>query len=1012
MKYFSQIIWLLILCSFSLTLSAQTVFVAHLTGRNEVPPVRTMAGGEITLEVKNGQVIVTGNFSNLSSDLVSDPAGRAHLHLGYAGQNGGVIVPLTVTADGDLRGGALMANNNTFALTSEINDAIEKRQIYVNIHTTDHPGGEIRGQFLRADANSYYMANLFGSNEVPSVVSRGHGALAIEIKGTRISITGSFDDLEGEFDPTQAGGAHLHLANAGGNGTIHFPLVASVDADGKGGVFTAFNNTLIVDGALLTPFSTRNLYANIHSTKYPSGELRGQVTGYSAIAFRAHLSGSNEVPVLNVIGTGRVLAEIFSDSTLLVSGAFNRLTSPLVVDPSIAVHIHEGLAGDNGPVLRTLSVIPTGDLLGGTVQAVDNRITLNGDEVDAFLRRAAYINVHTVANTSGELRGQLLPESNAFFHGFVSGISSAPAFASTGTGLIVAEWLGEQLTLSGSFANLESQVDTDIAGGIHIHNAPLGSNGPLLQPLNLELNDDQLSGVLQAENNEYTLDSAMVVELMNRAMYVNIHTDEDPAGEVRAQLLHEATSYFIATMSGASESPPVQTDAFGAVAAEVSADRVTLTGSFSGLKSNYATNIGSHIHFGLAGQNSNVIYALQPSLSDDLRSGIYLPDSNRFTYTFVQLQDLLGRKNYVNVHSADFPGGEIRGQLLPLATSYFSATLLARNEPDPITSEGRGDVKLELTGNKLVASGIFRSLEGELDLDLMNGTHIHFGLPGLSGDVEIPLVPTQTNNLLGGIFAPIDNTFELTDAQVAQLRDGEYYINVHTNLAPQGEIRGQILPEINFYPTRPQINFPPEGEVVGLEGDPATPFVASWSRSVDNNYVIYTWQLSANANFSTMLVSQGVGTDTSFVADFGTLDALLESAGVAVGDTITLYHRAVATDGSLTTTGTASVVLVERLVVTNTRSLLPIRQWGLRLWPNIVNAQSQLTADILAAKATAAELVIFTAVGQIVHRERLSLFVGDNQHVLTLPDLSGGTYFVNLVVDGQLLPAQRIVIKP
>lgn len=970
----------------------------------------SLAGGEITLQIANQQVIVSGSFSGLSSPLATDVAGGVHLHLGYAGENGAILQNLVVSADADGLGGTFAAENNTFALTSEIQEAIAERRIYVNIHSADHPGGEIRGQFLRADANSFYSANLFGSNEIPSVVSRGHGSIAIEIKGTTISITGAFADLEGDFDASVMGGAHLHLANAGTNGVIHFPLVATVGADGKSGVFTAANNTMVVNGAQLTPFSSRNLYANIHTTAYPSGEIRGQVVGQPAVVFRARLSGSSQIPVLNLIGDGVVLAEIFSDSSLVVSGSFNRLSDSLATSIAGGIHIHQGLAGKSGSILQGLLAVPNGDYKGGAVQGQDNKYTANAAMVAALLSRAAYVNVHTVDHAGGALRGQLLPESNAFFHGFVSGISSVPSKASTGTGLIMGEWLGDQLTLSGSFAGLGSAINTNIAGGIHLHQGVAGQNGGIIFPLNMTMDGDQLGATLAADSNQFSLTPEQIALVTGRGTYVNVHTLDHPGGEVRAQLLHEATTFYLAPLSGASQSPPVFTDALGAVAIEVSEDRAYLSGSFANLASDYNTGVGSHIHVGFAGQDNDILFPLQPVLAAGNRSGTYAVDDNTFTLSFNQRSDLAARKNYVNVHSMSLPAGEIRGQLLPLATSYFTTSLLAKNELQPITSEGRGVIKMELTGNTLVATGSIRSLAGELAVAMNGGVHVHLAPAGEEGEVVFPLKASQTGNLRGGLFAATDNTFNLTDEQVAALRDEQYYVNVHTSLAPDGELRSQILQEINAYPGAALIQYPPDGETVGIEGETEDAFTVTWAPAADSNYVVYTWQLSPAPDFSTMLLNEYVGPALSFSNTMGTIDALLEVAGVAVGGNLTLYHRVVATDGSLITIGQTATVTLERKVVTGNRDLLPVQSWGLRLKPNVALANTVLRVDIRAARSTAAQLILFDQMGRQLLTQNIQLLAGDNPEDLWLPDLAPGYYFMSLQVQGQLLPAQKLVI--
>jgi hypothetical protein len=44
----------------------------------------------------------------------------------------------------------------------------------------------------------------------------------------------------------------------------------------------------------------------------------------------------------------------------------------------------------------------------------------------------------------------------------------------------------------------------------------------------------------------------------------------------------------------------------------------------------------------------------------------------------------------------------------------------------------------------------------------------------------------------GSVASPINGTATLTDAQIADLKAGKWYFNVHTKENPGGEIRGQV----------------------------------------------------------------------------------------------------------------------------------------------------------------------------------------------------------------------------
>ncbi len=105
-----------------------------LSGANEVPPVQTSASG-------TGTVIVHPDKSVKVDLKVSgmQPT-AAHIHMGAAGQNGGVIVPL------EKKGADEFVSKSDAKLTDEQYAAYKAGHTYVNVHSDAHKGGEIRAQ--------------------------------------------------------------------------------------------------------------------------------------------------------------------------------------------------------------------------------------------------------------------------------------------------------------------------------------------------------------------------------------------------------------------------------------------------------------------------------------------------------------------------------------------------------------------------------------------------------------------------------------------------------------------------------------------------------------------------------------------------------------------------------------------------------------------------------------------------------------------------------------------------
>jgi len=106
----------------------------QLSGAQEVPPVTTSATGTGSITVGSDGA-VSGSVTTKGIDGT-----MAHIHTGKAGANGPVIVPLSKTADGvwSVPAGA--------KLTPEQLKDFNEGGLYVNVHSADHKGGEIRAQ--------------------------------------------------------------------------------------------------------------------------------------------------------------------------------------------------------------------------------------------------------------------------------------------------------------------------------------------------------------------------------------------------------------------------------------------------------------------------------------------------------------------------------------------------------------------------------------------------------------------------------------------------------------------------------------------------------------------------------------------------------------------------------------------------------------------------------------------------------------------------------------------------
>ncbi len=113
---------------------------------------------------------------------------------------------------------------------------------------------------------------------------------------------------------------------------------------------------------------------------------------------------------------------------------------------------------------------------------------------------------------------------------------------------------------------------------------------------------------------------------------------------------------FEASLSGSQEVPPADTTATGAAEIQFNenTNKLTWKVTYNGLTGPASAG---HIHGPAAmGQNAGVAIPFSGNLNAQ-------PVMGETTITPAQYADLAAGLYYVNIHSARFPGGEIRGQL-------------------------------------------------------------------------------------------------------------------------------------------------------------------------------------------------------------------------------------------------------------------------------------------------------------------------------------------------------------
>jgi uncharacterized protein (TIGR03118 family) len=361
----------------------------------------------------------------------------------------------------------------------------------------------------------------------------------------------------------------------------------------------------------------------------------------------------------------------------------------------------------------------------------------------------------SLLRVSGQTTKTVLP-----FTVLLNGASEIPSVDTPATAIGSLSLEGSNLTYHINFSGLSAP-----ATGAHIHAPAAATNSanvavPFFVP---EATSGTISGTT-------ALTPDLVADIVSGMAYVNIHTTNNPAGEIRGQIV---PLHIPVVMNGASEVPPVQTAANGSALFTLVGSEMFYTVSFSGLT---GPATGGHIH-GPADSTNNatVIIPFNPPATN---SGTF---SGSVSLNPTNLAYLLAGQTYINIHTVTNGGGEIRGQIYPI---QFSALLNGASEVPPTASPATAVGSFTLVNSALNYDIVFTNL-----LSAATGAHIH-GPADLSTNANV-IIPFGAPSATAGT---ISGTAALDAQTLFDLVSGLTYANIHSTNYPGGEIRGQVLP--------------------------------------------------------------------------------------------------------------------------------------------------------------------------------------------------------------------------
>lgn len=370
-----------------------------------------------------------------------------------------------------------------------------------------------------------------------------------------------------------ATGLHIHEGAAGVNGPVEIDsgLSASntADLDVSGSLTRQAEVTDLetLEDLLENP---SDFYVNLHTPTSPDGLFRGQLTRVERTVLRTELLPANEVPpVPGLAATGAGSVEVFyarDSAGQATEGAVRYNVSydfPLAVTLT-GLHIHPGAAGETGPpqlIPGLLAEDPIIDADGSG--SLSYTVAATSEEDLAVLSdlianpAGAYLNLHTTANPSGAMRGQLGRTNTISFNFPILPENQTPPVESDASGLANVSFSvardSEGDIASGTVVLDASYMFSDevTIEGFSIHRGDEGVNGPAVIDSGITLGDDvtdedgvgNLRYVVNiGPNDQPEFEALMDIVESPSDFYLNLRTTDNPSGELRGQLAGMTTA--------------------------------------------------------------------------------------------------------------------------------------------------------------------------------------------------------------------------------------------------------------------------------------------------------------------------------------------------------------------------------------------------------------------------------------------------------------------------------------
>jgi hypothetical protein len=496
------------------------------------------------------------------------------------------------------------------------------------------------------------------------------------------------------------------------------------------------------------------------------------------LLFSSKLEGSAVVPSVTTDGNG--VASLMLNATrdsLSINLSFVGLSGP-----ATSVQLFTGVEGANGSLLIDLTpAISSGKL---STLLVGANVTSN---IGNLFNENIYVLVATAAYPNGEIRGQVLLETDYNFSADLSCADVVPIVVGNAYGLA-------SFGLSGDRSKLDYKIICQGLTGpvteVKLFYGSAGTNGSMTVDLSANINGNVIVGSFQPT-------ATFLDSLFDHHVYLSVATAANPGGEVRSQLVHHKGISFDAFAEGTQMVPTIVTTGQAVCVIRLCPTLDTLYYDVvaNGLSSvmDYA-----HLHVGYAG----VAYgALQIDFTGTIVGNRTRGFKAGAAVSTISKRRLLISNLSLVVHTAIYPTGEIRGQVIRYAREGLTMNITGDQVVPAVTTPafGSGLVSISRSGD----DAHYMWVVGGLTSPATNAA-FNLNVIGQNGTLINDLTPIIGNSgntvKASGYWKSIDQTPFLIQ-QANEFLTDSVYLEIKNQDFPAGEMRGQAIHGFSYLST-------------------------------------------------------------------------------------------------------------------------------------------------------------------------------------------------------------------